>query len=185
MNNWTQEGYNKRRHSSRGDTPDKGDGPVSCQYMEDQFGNVLPLSKRSAVGKEAKGWWQDQVDSDKTLRTLRVTGTGLRDQFRTHMENKFPWLRLCEDHWKADRVWSDYFSKWKPAQATGEGSHTGSQQGIIKRERSAEEDEGEDQAEPSLKRTKIAAGKQPASRAKPKLKVGTLPHDICTIIECV
>jgi hypothetical protein len=65
------------------------------------------------------------------------------------MEHKYPWLHLCEDHWKADWVWSDYFSRWRPAPATSKGSHTRSKQGIIKRERSTEEDEGEDQAGPS------------------------------------
>jgi hypothetical protein len=31
------------------------------------------------------------------------------------MEELHPWLRLCDDHWKVDRVWTNYFSNWTPA----------------------------------------------------------------------
>ena len=29
------------------------------------------------------------------------------------MEEKYPWLRLCEAHWKVDQLWVSYFSTWK------------------------------------------------------------------------
>jgi hypothetical protein len=45
VNNWMREKYNRKRHPSQGDTPDKGNDPISGQYMEDQFSNVLPSSQ--------------------------------------------------------------------------------------------------------------------------------------------
>ena len=28
------------------------------------------------------------------------------------MENAFPWLRYCEDHWKAGKIWHNHYGNW-------------------------------------------------------------------------
>ena len=36
----------------------------------------------------------------------------MRDKFVLLMEKNHPWLRYCENHWKADRIWANHYPNW-------------------------------------------------------------------------
>ena len=44
VEHWTPEKFIAIRHQKAGTTPERGDEPTSCQYMEDKAGNPIPLS---------------------------------------------------------------------------------------------------------------------------------------------
>ena len=46
-----------------------------------------------------------------------------REEFRTTLEGKYPWLRLCNGHWKIQQLWTNYFHKWKGRVTTTPGSN--------------------------------------------------------------
>ena len=69
------------------------------------------------VGKSVRGdvssFWMDMVNSGEMPQPWGQTGFTRRDQFRKTLEGKYPWLRLCEGHWKVNQLWVNYFTRWK------------------------------------------------------------------------
>ena len=170
LNHWTPTKYNMDRHKKRGTTsgnnsPTKAKSPVTSEFMEDEFGNIFPPSKRREVSKDAKAFWQWKHQEKVRLDKLPNIDWELRDEFRSTIEAAHPWLRLCEGHWKADQIWINNFSKWTPAKDPTEGSQ---QQDALKRERPVDEDQ---QAGPSSKRTKITTTDKECTRPRPKPKM--------------
>ena len=139
--------------------------------MEDQNGNVVPPSTRKLVTRDIKAFWREKTNQGIEILPFTRMGWDIRTEFRDRMEHEYPWLRLCEGHWKCDQLWIMTYKKgWKEASTTTEGSDDQTQQGSLKREHSVEED----QAGPSSKRAKIAAvGKL----ARHKLK---LANKVCS-----
>jgi len=127
--------------------------------MEDQYGNAIPLSVRKQVVKDAKKFWQEKHNQGIHLDIFGKIGWNMREEFRAALEAEHPWLRLCENHWKADQVWINTFSHWTPA-----GSPNGTPSGTLKRENPIDES----QPGPSSKRPKTTNDKIPVStRPKP------------------
>jgi hypothetical protein len=147
--------------------------------MEDQNGVVVSSSRRRGVKADARMFWQGKYNKGVPLNSFKHIDVELRDEFRAYMEKAHPWLRLCENHWKADQIWIDNFSQWKPAPPLGDGV----KEVTVKRGRSEsiEDDQLEDdEPGPSLKKSKTMATEEPAvPRPKPKptkpvVKVSTL-----------
>lgn len=156
------------RHG-RAPSPEDPDAPATCAYMEDISGNIVPPATRRAVSQDAKAWWQAKFNKGVRLTVLSGVDWYVRKEFRHDMEEAHPWLRYCADHWKADQVWRDKFSKWNPDLPPAQGGpQRDSQPRTLKRENSADED----QPGPSSKRPKTTAPIDPP-RPKPTRKVGS------------
>ena len=152
INHWMPETWSALRHSKKGTLLQQGPDPINVLFWEDDAGNVIPPSRRLRVTRDARSIWQDMHDKGKRLGPLSKVGWEVREEFRTCMEARHPWLRLCDDHWKVDQIWSNHYSGWTPAGASkGKGPET------LKRERSAEEDE----AGPIEKRPKTIIQQRP------------------------
>ena len=87
------------------------DAPVLTLFFEDEFGErVSP-----GIGEEVRGdltaYWIDMLKDGEL--PLHYSGLGLkrREDFRKTMEDKYPWLRLCEGHWKVRQIWVNYYRK--------------------------------------------------------------------------
>jgi len=146
--------------------------------MEDGSGNVVSPATRRAVTAHARAFWQEKFNKGIPLPTLTNTDRGLRQEFRAYMEGEYPWLCYCADHWKADQIWRDKFSKWVPAPIP-EGSPQGEMPaGKLKRERPTEDD----QAGPSSKRSRTKAPANPP-RSKTTARVGFQFVIIYTVAE--
>ena len=137
------------------------DDSINILFWEDKFGNVIPSSQRTMVTREMRAFWQEKHERKVSLGSLGGIGRGLRDEFRNLMEERFPWLRLCEDHWKVDQLWINHFSSWD--QTRGIARNNGKPVGH-KREHSIEGCE----AGPSSKRLKL--GGELAAHAIPRPK---------------
>ena len=163
IHHWTQEEHNGNRHSKGETTPNRGDStePVSYRFMEDENGKMVSPAVRREVSKDVRAFWQEKHNAGIHVGKLTSMGLDIRDDFRARMEKAYPWLRLCEGHWKVDQLWSMNFSKWKPA-TTPESDATNL--GTLKREHPTDEN----QAGPSSKKTKITAVGKLASH-KPKV----------------
>ena len=178
--------YNQLRHpkkkgKSKASTPDGADldDPVTSLFMEDQNGVVISSSRRRKLKVDARVFWQSKYNKGEPLNNFGNIDLGVHDEFRAFMEKAHPWLRLCENHWKADQIWINNFSQWKPATSLEDGV----KEVTVKRghSESIEDDQlKDDQPGPSSKKSKTMATEKPAvPRPKPKLtkpivKVSTL-----------
>jgi hypothetical protein len=91
------------------------DSPVLKLFMEDEFGNPIPDDTRDELLKDTRGFWSDQVEASKTnlLKCYGDLGFQMRNDFRVALEGRYPWLRLCDGHWKVFQLWINYFPSWE------------------------------------------------------------------------
>ena len=82
VKHWTQDAYNKIRHPKRGISPDKGEDATTAVYLEDQFGNVLPITTRRQITKDIKAFWQGKYDKGEHLDNITNMGWDIRKEFR-------------------------------------------------------------------------------------------------------
>ena len=87
--------------------------PILSMFMEDEFGNPISDGVKEEVYDALQSYWIDLHDSGEPVRGWSETGLRRKDDFQVSMERKFPWLKLCEGHWKAKQLWINYFGKWK------------------------------------------------------------------------
>lgn len=97
--------------------------------------------------------------------------------YHTFIEAKYPWLCLCNNHWKADALWTNNWTGWKPDVRVTQDE---AQLGALKREHSI----NEDQAGSSSKQPKTTAVEKSAW-PKPAKKVGNFFCGVCMTTECI
>ena len=81
-------------------------------YMEDENGNPIPETQRNAARHKAKLFWNELLKKGKAPLSGGKVDLHIRDKFVLLMEESFPWLCYCENHWKADRVWINHYPNW-------------------------------------------------------------------------
>jgi hypothetical protein len=87
--------------------------PILSLFMEDQAGNPISEEVRADVYDTIQSYWIDVRDDGEQVRLWKETGLRRKEDFLAKMERKFPWLKLCEGHWKTKQLWINYFGKWK------------------------------------------------------------------------
>ena len=98
-----------RRGVSINDT----DSPVLGAFLEDEFGRPIPKGVQKSLCGDAAAFWEDMIRAGEMPTTFYKTGLARREEFRALLEHKYPWLRLCEGHWKVYQLWVNYFPGWK------------------------------------------------------------------------
>ena len=91
------------------------------------------------------------------LGPIRSVSFNVRNEYRKRIEELHPWLRLCRGSWKAEQIWTDIYTDWKP-------SDPGAGKQRAKREHPIEDDE----PGPSLKKLKTPAPEGPETPALEK-----------------
>jgi hypothetical protein len=93
--------------------------PIISLYMEDELGRPIPSGIKYALRKDLYSYWNDLYWAGSSeLHNHGALGMERRQHFSQTFEGKFPWLRLCEGHWKVDQLWVGYFSTWKRPRST-------------------------------------------------------------------
>ena len=57
--------------------------------------------------------WQEMHKKGQCLDPLTSIGWDVCQDFQECIESEYPWICLCEDHWKADQIWINNFSNWR------------------------------------------------------------------------
>jgi hypothetical protein len=107
---WTRKPWSAVR---RKDVANDSDCPTFSLFMEDEFGSWVSEGMRAAVLNDAASFWLDMISAGEMPKTFGHTGLDRKTEFRTRLEDNFPWLRLCEAHWKVNQVWINYFTRWR------------------------------------------------------------------------
>jgi hypothetical protein len=85
---------------------------LSC-YMEDENGEEIPKTTRDAVRDTAKAFFELLLENDRAPSTWGNAPIDVKNEYLHIMETSFPFLRLCQDHWKAIKVATNSYSQWQ------------------------------------------------------------------------
>ena len=163
VKNWYANGYNNQRKGGRreDDGEDDEEGPkgsILSSYMIGEDGNLVSKSTMHAVREEARSFYLLLLRDGKAPHVWGEAPIDVRNELLYRLETSFPFLRYCDNHWKAKKVATNGYSQWKKHRAKKADAIDvdADDEGTLKRPR---ETEG-DVAGPS-KRTRIAtSGKQ-------------------------
>ena len=105
---WTLESWLKIR--SGVNTTDS-DSPILSLFFEDKSGVRFPKAIGDAVHNNISAFWDGMYADGRSemLRNWNKTSFTKKEEFRTTLEGKYPWLCLCEANWKANHLWINYF----------------------------------------------------------------------------
>ena len=82
--------------------------------MEDKFSHPIPRGIKTAVCKDVYSYWNGlHFAGSDDLHNFGKLSLECKDHFCCTMESKYPWLHLCEGHWKVNQLWVNYFHTWK------------------------------------------------------------------------
>jgi hypothetical protein len=104
---WAKEEKEKGSFKSRV----QGEG-VNSSWMEDEKGNRVDLPRQQVILAEARHTWVTMKSFKVDFAVYHDTPVPTLDYFRAKMEMGFRELRLCADHWKANKAWKENFSSW-------------------------------------------------------------------------
>lgn len=91
--------------------PKKKD-PILSRFLEDKDGNPISESDKKAILAMAASFWQYLLDNDRAPKNFRQTNIEIKLQWQILMESNFECLRYCDNHWKVDQLWINYYPSW-------------------------------------------------------------------------
>jgi hypothetical protein len=101
------------------------DSPILSLFFEDESGNPVSDEVKDQVRGDLTAYWLDMVKDGETPCHYKGLGFKRREHYRKTMEEKYPWLWLCEGHWKVKQIWVNYWKKSRvPLAATNNKSGT-------------------------------------------------------------
>ena len=157
---WTQGYYNSLRKATKAeeeaveslgsDAPMPGSSKRSCKksgqkgvstlscFIEDKNGEQIPEDTKDAARAKAKAFWVKLFNRGIAPPCHGEADINIQEGFQAHMENAFPWLRYCENHWKTDQIWRNHYSDWYRTKKNAEAKEKAEQEKAA-REKAARE----------------------------------------------
>ena len=83
--------------------------PILSCFLEDKDGNPIPETERKEILSTAKGYWEYLFRRNKAPETSRKKTIDITIQWRTLMESNFSCFRYCDNHWKSEQLWINYY----------------------------------------------------------------------------
>ena len=115
---WFPDDYHSLRKSGKADEGESiKDGSklsVLSRYMEDERGEVVPDTTKNAARAHAKGIFMQFLLADRAPAKWGDAPQDVINELIYSLETTFPWLQLCEDHWKAKQIATNSYSQWLP-----------------------------------------------------------------------
>lgn len=84
---------------------------TSC-YMEDENGEQQSKTSKDAARATARAFWVKLLNDKKAPKCFGEFDVDLKHEYILLMETIHPWLRLCENHWKTERIGHNHYSQW-------------------------------------------------------------------------
>ena len=88
------------------------EGSITSCYMEDAQGNPIPESEWNATRAKAKAFWNELLRDGRAPQKHGEAPSNIKDKYIFLMEDSFPWLRYCKNHWKSEQIWRSHYSPW-------------------------------------------------------------------------
>jgi hypothetical protein len=148
---WYEDKYNiLRKGGKRGgeDEPEEHvTGSVLSSYMEQEDGNGVPKSTRNAARKRARAVFLSLLKDGTAPSTWGSAPFDVQLKLISTLETEFPFLRLCENHWKATMVATNSYSQWYGS-ASGRKAAAKARREVINVDADADDD-GEKSSNPA------------------------------------
>lgn len=143
---------------------------TSC-YMEDENGEQISECNKTAARSRARKFWTKVSRNGGTPPTsLGKADTDVRDAFVACMEDAFPWLRFCENHWKAEQIWINHYGSWLVSMKKSAGGGV-----AVKAEANVDDGSGEDDQKKAPKRPQEGGETSKSKRPRVDEKEPTPP----------
>ena len=123
---------------------------TSC-YMEDENGDPIPESERDAARAKAKAFWIKLFKNKIAPVKFGAADLDIKEEYYLLMESSFPWLRYCENRWKAEQLWRNHYPPWY--------------HGELKREQEAKDKAAKKAAQRAARETAQKATKEAVEKA--------------------
>ena len=110
---WNKGAWKALKKKSNG--PIRLDSSVASAFLEDENGCAVSDDVLKAVYKDVRGFFADKYNNPETRGELgprEKVGLQTSEQFHILLEGKYPWLRLCDGHWKVNQLWTNVWSSW-------------------------------------------------------------------------
>ena len=89
----------------------EGEG-VNSSWLEDPNGRRVDVVVQRNILDEARRTWSLMRRCRVRFGAYKATLLPELDYFRKSMEGAFEELRMCENHWKVDQLWTENYSSW-------------------------------------------------------------------------
>ena len=111
---WDNAMYNKGRKGGLKNEDEKPytDCSQLASYMEDENGNQIPESTKSFARKVAREFFGELLERGSAPKSWSYLPLSITTKYLIMMETRFPFLRLCSNHWKAIQVGTNQYSQW-------------------------------------------------------------------------
>jgi hypothetical protein len=96
------------------------DSPIINLFMEDEYGVPIPEGVKNTLRGDLASYWNELLKLGEEPTNFTNLGLSQKLRFRDTFEEMYPWLRLCEAHWKVDHLWINYFSTWRKSRTSPE-----------------------------------------------------------------
>ena len=138
----------RKGKTRRGEEPpaEKQNYSVLSSFMEDENGDQVPEKKKKAARAVAKGFFEELLTGKTAPVVWGSAPLSARYHLISILESQFPFLRLCEDHWKANMVATNSYSQWYPTAMAREATKKRAAKGDII-DVDANENDGENASE--------------------------------------
>jgi len=80
--------------------------------VEDENGTPVDAARAASMRKFAKQCWQKYLDAKMAPSVWGAANLDVSRMYNTEMEREFPELRLCNNHWKATSIATQYYPDW-------------------------------------------------------------------------
>jgi len=143
---------------------------VSSLYLEDRNGKVIDGHKLSEIKALARQIFQQLLSEGSTSTKWGKASVVVQQYYRQAMYAQFPDLRLCDGHWKVDKLATESYPGWHRNHVAGDVS--------VKREDGSESDKPsvatpseqkrcpEPTSVPLTKKAKVCSSDQTSSGAR-------------------
>lgn len=120
---WFSDDYNGRRKTGKAaegekledESKETSKSSILSSYMEDESGKVVHETSRAAVRAHAKAFFCHLLKNGRAPARWREASLDVVNELVYELETNFPWLQLCEGHWKAKQVATNSYSQWLPS----------------------------------------------------------------------
>lgn len=110
---WSKAAWKELKKKSK--EPVRLDSSIASAFLEDEHGHAVSDEVLKSVYKDVRGFFADKYSDPETRGDLGPRdkiGLRIGEEFRVLFEGKYPWLRLCDGHWKVQQLWTNVWSSW-------------------------------------------------------------------------
>ena len=100
------------KSSSHGGTRSSKGKNVMMLYIEDANGKPIDGNIAGGMRELARSIWRSFYEQGIAPETWGQATMEVRDEYCQEMESKYPVLRFCDNHWKANAIATAIYSQW-------------------------------------------------------------------------